>query len=71
MFVLFLELFGSTCTGQNVLWERKCGRDKCEYLAKCRVSKKELRDRVVKGEVVNVEEIAAREKGEVGAVGQV
>lgn len=71
LFVLSLELYGSTCTGQNILWERNCGRSKCQYLARCKVSKKELEESMKSGNVINVEEIAAREVGEKGAIGGV
>jgi low temperature requirement protein LtrA len=69
--VLFLELWGATCTGQNILWESKCGRNKCQYSAKCKVSKKELEDSMKNGNIINVEEIAARDENEKGVVGGV
>jgi hypothetical protein len=71
LFVLFMELWGATCTGQNILWENKCGRDKSEYLAKCSVSKKELVDSMKGGKVINVEEIAKRDVDEKGVIGGV
>ncbi|ORY18017.1 bacterial low temperature requirement A protein-domain-containing protein [Clohesyomyces aquaticus] len=70
LFVLFLELVGATLAGQNILWDSDC-RKKCEYSAKCSVTKKELEASMKEGTVLNVEEIAKKEKGEVGVVGQV
>jgi hypothetical protein len=69
LFVLFLELWGATCSGQNIFWESNCGRDKCQYLAKCKVSKKELENSMKNGDIINVEEIAAREDSGKGIIG--
>ncbi|KAF2471400.1 uncharacterized protein BDR25DRAFT_285984 [Lindgomyces ingoldianus] len=71
LFVLFLELIGSTLTGQNILWDAHCGRNKCKYDAKCQVSKKDLEASIRNGTVLNVEEIAKRDKGENGAIGHI
>ncbi|KAF2182805.1 hypothetical protein K469DRAFT_669244 [Zopfia rhizophila CBS 207.26] len=68
--VLFMELIGSTCTDQSIWWDKEC-RKKCQYSAKCQVSKKELEASMKNGTVLNVEEIAKREGGEKGGVGQV
>jgi hypothetical protein len=66
--VLFVELYGATCQGQNVLWNSNCLRGKCSYSAKCGVSKKELASAVKDGKVLNVEELAKKEGGEQGGV---
>ncbi|KAF2269003.1 hypothetical protein CC78DRAFT_335003 [Lojkania enalia] len=71
LIVLFLDLYGATVTGSNVLWDKHCGRDKSHYSAKCSISKKELEASVKKGEILNVEEIAKREGGEKGGVATV
>lgn len=71
LLVLFAELFGATCQGQNVLWNRQSLRNKCEYIAKCGVSKKELDAAVKDGKVLNVEDLAKKEGGEHGGVTQV
>ncbi|KAF2028544.1 hypothetical protein EK21DRAFT_69518 [Setomelanomma holmii] len=66
--VLVLELVGSSCWGESVLWEKGCGRDKATYSAKCGVKKEELEKSAREGTVLNVEEIARREAGEKGGV---
>lgn len=71
LFVLVLELIGATCTDQNILWDTKCRRNKAEYSAKCKISKKELWANVKNGTILNVEELAKREGGEKGGVGTV
>lgn len=66
--VLMLELVGSSCWGENVLWDKRCGRDKATYSAKCGVKKEELEKSAKDGTVLDVEEIARREPGEKGVV---
>lgn len=69
--VLGLELFGASCVGDNILWDRNCGRNKCRYDAKCSVGREELEKCKKEGGVLNVEEIAKGERGEKGCVGTV
>jgi hypothetical protein len=64
--VLIVELLGSTCI-QDSFWNN-CRRE-CQYSAKCRVTKKELEASMKNGTVINVEEIAKREKEESGGIG--
>ncbi|KAL5415990.1 hypothetical protein PMIN03_002393 [Paraphaeosphaeria minitans] len=64
--VLIAELVGASCAGENVLWDTKCSRGKGAYEAKCAVKREELERKAASGEVVNVEEIAGRERGEKG-----
>lgn len=66
MLVLIVELVGASCAGENVLWDSRCRRDKAAYEARCAVRREELERKAEKGEVVDVEEIAGREKGEKG-----
>lgn len=66
--VLLLELIGSTCWGENLLWNTNCRRNKCSYSASCGVKKDELEKSLKDGTVLNVEEIAKREPGEKGTV---
>jgi hypothetical protein len=66
--VLVLELVGSSCWGENMFWEKACGRDKATYSAKCGVKKEELEKSAREGTVLDVEEIARREGGEKGGV---
>ncbi|KAH8712175.1 bacterial low temperature requirement A protein-domain-containing protein [Phaeosphaeriaceae sp. PMI808] len=66
--VLLLELVGSSCWGENMFWEKGCRRDKATYSAKCGVKKEELEKSVREGTVLDVEEIARRERGEKGGV---
>jgi hypothetical protein len=66
--VLTLELVGSSCWGENIFWEKGCGRDKATYSARCAVKKEELEKSLKEGTVLDVEEIARREGGEKGAV---
>jgi low temperature requirement protein LtrA len=69
--VLVLELAGSTCGGENMFWEKSCGRDKATYTARCGVKKEELEKSAKEGTVLDVEEIARREGGEKGGVAAV
>ncbi|KAK7182947.1 uncharacterized protein CC84DRAFT_1256732 [Paraphaeosphaeria sporulosa] len=64
--VLVVELVGASCAGENVLWDTRCNRGKGAYEARCGVKREELERKAAKGEVVDVEEIAEREKGEKG-----
>jgi hypothetical protein len=66
--VLILELEGSSCRGESVLWDTKCQRGKATYSAKCGVKREELEKSMKEGTVLNVEEIASRESGEKGGV---
>jgi hypothetical protein len=56
VFVLFVELAGSTCSGDAFwgFWEKR----ECHYSTHARMSKKELEEKVRTGEVINVEELA-------------
>jgi hypothetical protein len=62
--VLIMELIGSSCWGENMFWERGCGRDKATYSARCAVKREELEKSLKDGTVLDVEEIAKRESGE-------
>ncbi|KAF2491628.1 hypothetical protein BU16DRAFT_574646 [Lophium mytilinum] len=64
--VLIVELLGSTCVHET-FWN-DC-RGTCQYSAKCRVTKKELEASMKNGTVINVEDIAKREKEESGGIG--
>ncbi|KAF2826183.1 hypothetical protein CC86DRAFT_25909 [Ophiobolus disseminans] len=66
--VLVLELVGSSCWGESMLWDKRCKRDKATYSAKCGVKKEELEKSVIDGTVLDVEEIAKRDGGEKGGV---
>lgn len=54
--VLMIELIGSACPGES--WRRK-GKV-CSYSAHAKMSKKELQQKMMSGEVVNVEEVAKK-----------
>jgi hypothetical protein len=69
--VLVLELVGMSCWGENLLWEKGCKRDHATYSARCAVKREELEKSVMEGTVLDVEEIAKRERGEKGVVGVV
>jgi hypothetical protein len=58
--VLLVDLAGSTCTG-DAFWGFRVKR-KCLYSAKCRMGRKELEEKARTGEMINVEELARREK---------
>jgi low temperature requirement protein LtrA len=62
--VLIMELIGSSCWGENMFWERGCGRDKATYSARCAVKREELEKSLKDGTVLDIEEIAKRESGE-------
>jgi hypothetical protein len=69
--VLVVELIGVGCWGENMFWERSCGRDKTTYSARCGVKREELEKSMKEGTVLKVEEIAKREGGEKGGVAAV
>jgi hypothetical protein len=54
--VLIVELIGSACPGEN--WRAK-GK-LCSYSAHAKMSKKDLQQKMLSGEVVNVEEVAKK-----------
>ncbi|KAF2660174.1 hypothetical protein K491DRAFT_589607 [Lophiostoma macrostomum CBS 122681] len=68
LFMLLVELYGASCTGDNLLWDKKCKRGKCRYDARCGVSKKDLEASLKKGEILKVEELARKGGGEKGVV---
>jgi hypothetical protein len=69
--VLVVELFGASCVGENILWDRNCRRARARYDGECEVKREEM-DRLAKeGKVVNVEELARRETGLKGVAGHV
>jgi hypothetical protein len=59
--ILLGELVGSACT-THAFWGFGGEKRKCTYSARCHVSKKELESKVKSGEVLNVAEVAARDK---------
>jgi heme/copper-type cytochrome/quinol oxidase subunit 4 len=69
--VLVVELIGLGCWGENMFWERSCGRDKTTYSARCGLKREELEKSFKEGTVIDVEEIAKREGGEKGSVAAV
>jgi hypothetical protein len=64
--MLLVELVGASCAGENVLWDTRCKRGRARYEARCGVRREELERKAREGEVVDVEEIAEREKEEPG-----
>ena len=60
--ILILEICGSASSGA-AFWGLSdfCSR-RCSYSAKCHVSKKELEENIRTGKVVNVEEMAKKQK---------
>lgn len=69
--VLLVELIGASCWGENILWDSNCRRNKARYDAKCSVRKEELAKSMKEGNVLDVEELARKEAGEKGVIGQV
>lgn len=67
--VLVVELIGMSCWGENIFWEKNCRRAQAHYEAKCGVRREELEKSVKEGKVLNVEEIARRERGGITAQG--
>ncbi|OCK80360.1 hypothetical protein K432DRAFT_45747 [Lepidopterella palustris CBS 459.81] len=63
LFVLLQELAGSTCTQETFWWDNN---KPCKYMARCKVTRKELEASMKNGTVINVEDIAKREGGEQG-----
>ncbi|KAI9716559.1 MAG: hypothetical protein M1812_005290 [Candelaria pacifica] len=62
-FVLIVELMGSSCVHDAFVWDKK----PCKYTAQCRIGKKDVEHAIKTGEVVDVRELAKREKDEYGA----
>ncbi|KAI9685793.1 MAG: hypothetical protein M1820_010741 [Bogoriella megaspora] len=64
--VLMVDLYGASCAAQGFWWCRESfseeGRKSCKYMARCRVTKKDLEASVMKGQVLNVEQVAKRER---------
>ena len=60
VYVLVIELWGSTCVGDSLFGEQK----KCKYTARCKISKKDLESAVKGGHVIKVEEL--KDTGEKG-----
>jgi hypothetical protein len=56
--ILLVDLAGLTCKGDD-FWGFKSGR-KCTYAANCRISNRDLEEKVRNGETVNVEELARK-----------
>jgi low temperature requirement protein LtrA len=67
VFVLMIDLAGTSCHGQ-VFWGFRNCDSKARYSARCEMSRKEMAEKVRTGEIVNVEELAAknRQKGGTG-----
>jgi hypothetical protein len=59
--VLLMELAGSACVGDG-FWGFQEGKRKCTYSARCHVSRKELQARAKDGKLLDVEEIAKRDR---------
>lgn len=60
--VLVAEILGASCVGDSLLWDNKCKRGCTQYDGQCEARKSELQEAVMEGRVVNVEELAKREK---------
>lgn len=60
--VLAVEILGASCVGDSLLWDNKCKRGRTQYDGQCEARKSELEEAVMEGRVVNVEELAKREK---------
>lgn len=62
IYVLAVELWGSTCVGDSVFGG---GSDKkCKYTARCKISRNDLETASKKGTVIKVEELSgSAEKG--------
>lgn len=71
VFVLVIELVGASCTGENFLWDTECKRNRAQYEARCAVRREELEKAEREGQVVDVEEIAGRDKEQKGVIGAV
>lgn len=60
IYVLAVDLWGTSCAGDPLFG----GDKKCKYVARCKISKKDLESAVKDGHVINVEELS--ESGEKG-----
>lgn len=58
--MLAVDLWGTSCAGDPLFG----GDKKCKYVARCKISKKDLESAVKDGHVINVEELS--ESGEKG-----
>jgi hypothetical protein len=68
--VLLVELVGASCTGDNILWDRSCPKARTKYQGQCEIKRAEL-EKLGEDGVVNVEELAQREKGMKGVAANV
>lgn len=73
--VLAVDLYGVSCTRAGFWFCRESfseeGARRCKYMARCQVSKKDLEASVLKGQVLNVEEVAEREQERAMEMGRV
>ncbi|KAF2230562.1 hypothetical protein EV356DRAFT_453607 [Viridothelium virens] len=74
--VLAVDLYGVSCSQAGFWFCRESfsdeGARKCKYMARCRgVSKRDLEASVIKGQVLNVEEVAEREQERAMRMGRV
>ncbi|KAI9661925.1 MAG: hypothetical protein M1821_009165 [Bathelium mastoideum] len=73
--VLAVDLYGVSCSVTGFWFCREslseAGNRKCRYTARCRVSKKDLEASVLKGHVLNVEEVAVKEQERAMKIGRV
>ena len=74
-FVLFVDLYGVSCV-QAGFWLcrenlNQDGTRKCKYTARCQVSKKDLEASVLKGHLLNIEEVAEKEQDRAEKMGRV
>jgi hypothetical protein len=66
--VLLVDLAGTSCRGQ-VFWGFKGCDSKARYSAKCSMSRKEMAEKLRTGEIVNVEQLAAKNRRTDGGAG--
>ncbi|KAL9085524.1 MAG: hypothetical protein Q9165_007569 [Trypethelium subeluteriae] len=73
--VLAVDLYGVSCSQAGFWFCRESfsdeGARKCKYMARCRVSKSDLEASVIKGRMLNVEELAEREQESAMNMGRV
>ena len=75
LLVLVVDLYGVSSSQAGFWFCRESfsedGARQCKYMARCRISKKDLESSVLKGEVLNVEEVAEREQERASEMGRV
>ena len=64
LFVLMVDLYGSTCMGDS-FWH---GRQNCKYLTECRLRRKDIEAAAKAGKTLNMKDVAGQQLGSKGVI---